>query len=327
MMMPGIDGIETCKRLSVMSEMEHSRIIILSARNEIMMRMSAYDAGAVDYISKPFHGEEVLTKVRTWMKTLQTREVNKIWCDLEEARDGIGRTLTSLVELRDTETGEHLFRMRWYSQVLAEQLSVSGPYQNVIDSRFLKQLYRASPLHDIGKIAVDDAILRKPGWLTPEEYEEIKKHTIAGHAILELAAQNLPYADYLPMATKIARHHHERFDGSGYPDGLREDEIPLSARVVSVADVFDAITSDRVYRKAMSLDQAVGLIRKGAGKMFDPAIVEAFHARLDDIKQGQMRFHSIELAPPPRAEVFGSWKDKSADDPEIDHREHDLIEI
>ena len=122
--------------------MKHTRILILSARNEVKLRLAAYDAGAVDYIAKPFHDQEVLTKVRTWLKTIQAREVEKIWCDLEDARDGIGRTLTSLVELRDTETGEHLFRMRWYSQILAEQLAVAGPYQYAIDDTFLKRLYR-----------------------------------------------------------------------------------------------------------------------------------------------------------------------------------------
>jgi HD-GYP domain-containing protein (c-di-GMP phosphodiesterase class II) len=196
----------------------------------------------------------------------------------------------------------------------------------MIDEMFLKRLYRASPLHDIGKISIDDAILRKPGWLTPEEYEEIKKHTVVGHEILELASKNLPYADYLPMAAKIARHHHERFDGSGYPDGLAGQDIPLSARIVSVADVFDAITSDRVYRKAMSLEQAVEIITQGNGKMFDPVVVDAFQARLDDVMQGQMRFHSIELAPMPRTEVFGRLEGTANEQHQVDHREHDQLD-
>jgi putative two-component system response regulator len=327
LVMPGLDGFETCRALSGIAELRETKVIILSARADVNDRLAAYRVGAVDYISKPFNDEEVLTKVRTWMRMVQHREINKIWCDLEEARDGLGRTLTSLVEMRDTETGEHLFRMRWYSQLLAEQLSVAGPYQSLIDETFLKRLYRASPLHDIGKIGIDDAILRKPGWLTATEYEAIKRHTIIGAELLEHATRNLSFADYLPMAIKVARHHHERFDGTGYPDGLSGQDIPLSARIVSVADVFDAVTSDRVYRKALTLEQAVAIIRNGSGKLFDPAVVEAFDARLDDIKQGQSRFFAVSSAPTPHTEMFGASHGRREEEATADHRENELLSV
>jgi putative two-component system response regulator len=284
--------------------------------------MAAYEAGAVDYITKPFHDREVLAKVRTWMNTVRLNEVRSLWSEMERARDGIGKTLTSLVQLRDTETGEHLFRMRWYSQLLAEQLALSGPYREAIDETFLERLYRATPLHDIGKVGIEDAILRKPGSLTPEEFEKIKRHTTIGAEILEQAASNLQYADHLPMAAQIARHHHEKFDGSGYPDGLIALEIPLPARIVSVGDVFDAITSDRVYRKAMLIDEAVDVIVAGSGTQFDPAVVAAFTARIDDIRQGYSRFRFLEHFDCGEPEVFGHSLFGDIANSEVDHVEH-----
>lgn len=292
--MPGMDGIEACRRIHDTQELRDAKILMLSASSEIADRLAAYDAGAVDYITKPFHGAEVLAKVQTWMRMAQRRNVNQVWCDMEAVRDGIGRTLTSLVELRDTETGEHLIRMRWYSQVLAEQLAQSGPYRRVIDDQFLYRLQRASPLHDIGKIGIDDAILRKPVALSPEEFEILKTHTVIGADLLARAAKNLPYADYLTMAVKIARSHHERFNGTGYPDGLVGEQIPLSARIVTVADVFDAVTADRVYRKSLSTQQALDIIAHGSGSMFDPAVVEAFESRRDQIIEGRNRFSRLE---------------------------------
>ncbi|MGC3966610.1 MAG: HD domain-containing protein [Pirellulales bacterium] len=294
LVMPQMDGRETCRALKTFPQLADTKIIMLSARQELDDRLTSYEAGAVDYIVKPFYDQEVLAKVRTWMNVGRNREVGRIWSDLEEIRDGIGRTLASLVELRDTETGEHLFRMRWYSQILAEQLALDGPYRAEVDDTFQRRLYRAAPLHDIGKIGISDEILRKPGWLTAEEFEAMKRHTTIGADLLQRAARNLPYADYLPMAVKVARHHHERFDGSGYPDGLVGTDIPLSARIVAVADVFDAITSDRVYREAMSLEQSLAIIKQGAGRHFDGVIVSAFETRVEDIKQGLARFQFLQ---------------------------------
>lgn len=299
--MPGMDGIEACRRIHETRELRDAKILILSASAEIADRLAAYDAGAVDYITKPFHGAEVLAKVQTWTRMAERHSVGQIWCDMEAARDGIGRTLTSLVELRDTETGEHLIRMRWYSQVLAEELAQNGPYRRMIDEQFLYRLYRASPLHDIGKIGIEDAILRKPGALNSDEFEALKTHTVIGADLLARAAKNLPYADYLTMAVKIARSHHERFNGTGYPDGLAGEAIPLSARIVTVADVFDAVTSDRVYRKSLSIRQAFDIIDRGAGSMFDPAVVAAFDARREEIIRGRERFSQLEAAGPAAA--------------------------
>jgi diguanylate cyclase (GGDEF)-like protein len=189
--------------------------------------------------------------------------------------------LAKLADSRDPETGEHLARMRYYSQELAEELSSEGPYSEQIDETFLEQMYRASPLHDIGKVGISDAILLKPDKLTEEEFERMKQHALIGADTLSQAARQSPGGGYLDMAAQIARHHHERFDGSGYPDGLAGEEIPLPARIVALADVFDALTSVRVYKDSYSVDTARRMIEQQSGRHFDPRVVEAFRARYD----------------------------------------------
>ena len=184
---------------------------MVSAHSEVTDRLAAYSlSGAVDYITKPFHDQEVLAKVRTWMRMVHSEQVDEIRQDVEKARDAVGTTLARLASFRDTETGDHLFRVRWYSHALAEQLAAAGPYSRQIDETFLEQLYRASPLHDIGKVGIDDSILRKPGPLTVAEFEAIKHHAVIGSDILAQAAAHLPDADYLNMAVGIAEHHHRQ---------------------------------------------------------------------------------------------------------------------
>jgi putative two-component system response regulator len=189
--------------------------------------------------------------------------------------------LLKTASFRDMETGEHLIRIRIYSSAIAMQLSVEGPYRSEIDRDFKSQLFRASPLHDIGKVGIADAILRKPGALTDAEFEAMKQHTVIGAEVLQQAAKKMPRADYLRMAVEVARHHHERFDGSGYPDGLAGAKIPLCARIVAAADALDALTSKRVYKAAKPIDEALQIIEASAGTHFDPTIVDALRKRID----------------------------------------------
>jgi putative two-component system response regulator len=191
--------------------------------------------------------------------------------------------LAQLADSRDPETGEHLYRMRYYAQTIATQLSRHGPYREQVDETFLAHLYRSSPLHDIGKVGVPDAILLKPGSLTPEEFEVIKKHVLIGGETLERARDYVGPGTFMDIAAQIARYHHERFDGSGYCEGLRGTEIPLAARIVAVADAFDALSSPRVYKAAMPMEKARDLIFKDAGTHFDPVIVEAFGDCFDEL--------------------------------------------
>jgi len=172
--------------------------------------------------------------------------------------------------------------MRTYSQILAEHIEKKGPYQKQITEQFLKNLYRSSPLHDIGKVGIPDTILLKPGQLSDDEFEVMKRHTLIGEEAIKAIAKHGKSGGFLTMAVKISRSHHERFDGSGYPDGLSGQNIPLSARIVALADVFDAITSARVYKSASEPVVARSMIENETGKHFDPAVVDAFYACWDD---------------------------------------------
>jgi putative two-component system response regulator len=289
-MMPGLDGVETCRQLRQQQELKSSRIVMLSAKQQLHDRLSAYDAGAVDYITKPFDHLEVLAKVKALMQMKPQDQLEDVWREMEMASQAIGSAMLNLASFRDTETGGHLVRVRWYCQALAERLDISGPYRAQIDSTFCENLYRASPLHDIGKVAIDDAILRKPGPLTREEFEVMKTHTTIGSDLLRAAANKLRRANYLEMAAEVARYHHERFDGMGYPERLAGVNIPLAARILSVADVFDALTSKRVYKEAVSFSKAAAIILEESGQQFDPVIVEAFRVRIDDFHQAYSCF-------------------------------------
>ncbi len=193
--------------------------------------------------------------------------------------------LAQLADSRDQETGEHLLRMRAYAQLLAEQLAREGPYAGRLDRKFLENFYRSTPLHDIGKVGIPDQILLKPDSLTREEFEVMKQHTLIGAEALEKAAHQNRYGDFLGLAAEIARSHHEKFDGSGYPDGLSGQDIPLSARITALADVFDALTSARVYKEAMDPQRAKQIIESEEGKHFDPDVVEAFRHCFADFLQ------------------------------------------
>jgi putative two-component system response regulator len=184
--------------------------------------------------------------------------------------------LAHLADSRDPETGEHLLRMRSYAQLLAEELAVSGTHDQLIDATFLENFYHCTPLHDIGKVCIPDQILLKPSALTEDEFEVMKLHTKIGAESLELAARQQGEDAFFRMAATIARWHHERFDGSGYPDRLRGEAIPIAARITALADVFDALTSARVYKEAMDPLVARRIIEAEAGKHFDPVIVAAF---------------------------------------------------
>ena len=200
-------------------------------------------------------------------------------------RDVMVFALERLAESRDAETGEHLERLRAYSQILAEELAEHGPYAEEIDSDFLRDFALSTPLHDIGKVGVPDCILRKPARLDAGEFDIMKQHTLIGAEALRAAAKQSIYGEFLLMAADIAHWHHERFDGTGYPDGLSGVNIPLPARIVAVADVFDALTSRRVYKDEQAAQEARDIIVRESGQQFDPQVVTAFERRFQDFLQ------------------------------------------
>ncbi len=298
-MMPGLSGYEVCRRIKTSPVGEFTQVMLVSGKASATERLEGFEAGADDYVVKPFNHDEFLARVRVqfrlrnalarlWESDARLREFNS---ELERLVDERTRevvamrdltifALAKLAESRDPETGAHLERIQCYSRILADQLRQEGPYTHIVDQQFVEDIYRSSPLHDIGKVGIPDAILLKPGRLTAEEFEVMKRHAIIGAETLEEAAQKSGGCGrYLKMAIEIARHHHERFDGSGYPDGLAGQQIPLSARIVALADVYDALSSRRVYKDAFAPDTTSSIIEAGAGTHFDPAVVEAFRVR------------------------------------------------
>ncbi len=184
--------------------------------------------------------------------------------------------LSNLIENRDTETGEHVARTGKYVKTLAENAEKDGVYTDIIDEHFISLLYSLAPLHDVGKIVVSDQILKKPGKLTPEEFEEMKKHASAGGKVVRQILSGITDDEFIDFASDIATYHHEKWDGSGYPEHLSGDKIPLSARIMAIADVYDALTSERCYKKAMSPEKAFTIIQEESGTHFDPKLVEVF---------------------------------------------------
>ncbi len=303
-MMPGIDGYETCRRIKESPYGSFTQVIMVSGRGTAQERLRGYEHGADDFVVKPFDHDELLAKIRVqfrmrevlaqlWRANAQIQAFNAELDRLVKlrtreviaTRDIAVFALAKLAESRDPETGDHLERMREYCRILGEQLRMEGPYVDVVDKAFVDDLYRSSPLHDIGKVGIPDGVLLKPGRLTEDEFEIMKQHTEIGAAALEQAASTSDSGGFLRMAIDICRHHHERFDGNGYPHGLAGQEIPLPARIVTVADVFDALTSHRVYKRAIEPPLARQMIEEQSGRQFDPAIVAAMQARFDDFLQ------------------------------------------
>ena len=237
----------------------------------------------LDVLQQSHHDLEAAHVAATSRATELTKMVQERTVEAIATRDMAVFAMAQLTESRDPETGEHLARMRAYTQMLAEHLAQEGPYTDQIDERFLEDLYRSSPLHDIGKVGIPDQILLKPGPLTPAELVVMRRHTTLGADALMRAAEQSEHGAFLEMAADIARCHHERFDGAGYPAGLAGERIPLAARIVALADVFDALTSVRIYKDAMDPSIAEQLILEQNGEHFDPAVVEAFRACYDRI--------------------------------------------
>ena len=262
-MMPDMTGLEVCRQLKADASTQAIPVIFVTALSGTDDEMAGFDLGAVDYITKPVSAPIVKARVRTHLSLVRADE-------LRETRLQIIQRLGLAAEYKDNETGLHVIRMSHYSQVLALSMGWSDAAA--------EELLAAAPMHDIGKIGIPDAIMLKPGPLTPEEWVIMKRHPLIGAEIIGDHPSSL-----LRMARNIAVAHHEKFDGSGYPHGLAGDAIPIEARIVAVADVFDALTTARPYKKAWSVEDALKTIQEGAGQHFDPDIVTHLMVRQDDI--------------------------------------------
>ncbi len=306
--MPGMDGCRICRQLKTATE-NPPQIVMVSAHSAPEEQLKAFEAGADDYLVKPVDACDLRSRVQlhrhlreskqntaqfqrqidayhTALRRTATEQTKQIIA----VQDVAVFTLAKVAESRDHETGAHLLRLREYAHLLAEELARNSPYFAQIDEKFRSDLYRSTPLHDIGKVSIPDGILLKPGPLTDEEFELMKRHTVNGANILTEAVVQLDGGGFLAMAAAIARFHHERWDGTGYPAGLVGKEIPLPARIASVADVYDALTATRLYKPAWTPRRARRAIEEGAGTQFDPVIVEAFQRRFEDFLEVGERF-------------------------------------
>ena len=272
--MPHMDGITLCREIRRRTSCSYTYLILLTSHSDRESVVEGLNAGADDYIAKPFHPAELQLRIQAGQRLLSI-----------ESRDLIIFSLAKLADSRDSETGTHLERIREYCRALASELATWPEYCEQIDGQYVRLIYETSPLHDIGKVGIPDHILLKPGKLTGEEFEIMKKHAEIGGATLRAAADAHPEAVFLNMAWEIAMTHHERWDGKGYPRGLAGERIPLCGRIVAVADVYDALTSQRVYKSAFTHEQAVEIIVRDAGTHFDPLIVRAFVKLAETFRQ------------------------------------------
>ena len=306
-MMPGMDGYEVLTRLRDDPLTADIPVIFLTALATIGDEERGLRLGAADYITKPISPAIVLARVRTQLQVKQAADLLKnqnISLEREIARRMAKNDLTQqvsiralahLAETRDPETGNHILRTQAYVQHLAQTLRRHPRFAAMLNDQYINLLGRSAPLHDIGKVGIPDHILLKPGKLNAEEWAIMQTHAQLGSEAIERAEADIEMPlDFLSLAKEIARWHHEKWDGSGYPDGLSGEAIPLSARLMALADVFDALISPRVYKPPMSFAEARSIIHEGRGKHFDPDIVDAFIADFSVYCAIAERYHDAE---------------------------------
>jgi putative two-component system response regulator len=280
-MMPEMDGYEVCTRLKADMKTARIPVIFVTALAADENEAQGLELGAVDYITKPFKPALVRARVVNHLELKRYRDkleemVREKTNELETTRDAMIESMGLLAENRHLETGSHIKRTMKYVRLLADKLKVHPKFKDFLSEETIEQMEKTAPLHDIGKVGVPDNILMKPGKLTKEEFREMQKHARIGHNALSYSDPRLDSNTFLKLAREMAFTHHEKWDGTGYPRGLKGAEIPISGRLMAVADVYDAITTTRVYKSAQSHDEAVDEIRKCSGTAFDPEIVKIF---------------------------------------------------
>lgn len=288
-MMPGMDGYEVCERLKVDPHTADIPVIFLTAKVQVEDEEFGLRLGAVDYITKPISPPIVLARVETHLTLKRARQFlqdrnayleAEVWRRSREVmaiQEVTIMAMASLAETRDNATGNHIRRTQHYVRALAQHLRHHPRFAAALNDETIELLFKSAPLHDIGKVGIPDRILLKPGRLTPDEFEIMKTHAALGRDAIAAAERYLDTPDsFLRFAREIAYSHQEKWDGSGYPEGLWGEQIPLSARLMAVADVYDALISRRIYKPALPHEQAVAMIREGRDQHFDPDIVDAF---------------------------------------------------
>ena len=301
--MPGMDGYELCRRFRAQPATRDVPVIFLTVRSNVADEEKGFAAGAVDYLTKPISPPILVARVRTHL-TLKgaadflkdqndflQEEVHRRIVQMSTIQDVAIVALASLAETRDNDTGNHVRRTQYYVEILANTLRGHVRFAPLLTEDNIELLYKSAVIHDIGKVGIPDHILLKPGKLTPDEFEVMKTHTVLGRNAI-LAAEKLLDApnDFLRFGREIALSHHERWDGRGYPEGLAGEAIPVSARLMAVADVYDALISRRPYKEPFSHKEAVAIIEAERGRHFDPDVTDAFLSCVDDFKQIALQY-------------------------------------
>ncbi|MBK9777873.1 MAG: response regulator [bacterium] len=299
--MPEIDGISFIRSFRELPDKSDTPILMVTGDQDRQTRYEALQCGATDFLTKPVDAIEFRARLRNMLALRHSQrlladraahlaaEVATATAEIARREDEMITRLSRAAEFRDPETGAHILRMARYSHIIAVQMGLRPGQCDLI--------MKAAPMHDIGKVAIPDHILLKPGKLTPDEFEIMKGHAETGYQILRGSASQM-----LRIAAGIARSHHEKYDGTGYPLGLSTGMIPLPARIVAVADVFDALTSSRPYKKAWSVEEALQLLTSGSGSHFDPVCISAFMARLDEVRAIKDAYPAEELLPEPETD-------------------------
>lgn len=280
-MMPGMDGYEVCKHLKDDELTKDIPVIFVTALNESEDEEKGLSLGAVDYITKPINPALVKARVSNHIALKRHRDnlqelVDERTIQLKLTQEATIEAMGIVAENRDPETGGHIQRTKNYMRILARGLSKNPKYSNVLTKNIIEQLYHSSPLHDIGKVAISDTILLKPGKLDDSERQKINEHALIGEKTIAEAQSRLGEGEFLNIAKEIAGSHHEKWDGSGYPRGLSGLEIPLSGRLMALADIYDALISKRSYKPPFGHQEVVEIIKNERGKHFDPDIVDTF---------------------------------------------------
>lgn len=288
-MMPEMDGYEVCRQLKANPDTESIPVIFLTAKNETEDEAHGLQLGAADYLTKPVNPAILLARVKNHLQLkvhadfledknkFLEQEIRRRTQEVTQVQDVTIMVLASLAETRDSDTGNHIRRTQYYVRALAEKLREEEQYKELLTDQYIDVLFKSAPLHDIGKVGIPDRILLKPGPFEGNEFEIMKQHTVLGRDAIEHAEDQLGVkVDFLKVAKEIAYSHQEKWDGSGYPDGLSGEAIPLSARLMALADVYDALICRRIYKEPMPHDQAVEIIKQGSGSHFDPTLVKHF---------------------------------------------------
>ncbi|BEP28566.1 HD-GYP domain-containing protein [Helicovermis profundi] len=294
-MMPNKNGFEVLKELKLDSKLKDIAVIFMTAINDVETEIKGIDLGAIDYIRKPFNGKLVKSRIKNHLELKKLRdnlqdEVNSKIDEIIGIQNTLVETMCDLVEYRDSETGLHIKRTQIYAKLLALDLKKNGYYIETLTDDYIRELNKSTPLHDIGKIGISDTILLKPARLTDDEFKIMKTHTIIGYEIMESTKNKFTCKSYLDLAKDIAISHHEKWNGKGYPYGLKKSNIPLAGRIVAVVDVYDALVSKRIYKEPMTHVKAVSIIETESGESFDPIIVKSFLNIANDFEKVNIKY-------------------------------------